>query len=46
VVSGSFNSAVLGSFVLSVGRERQPVELDGLEAGLAAAGPAFEDRLQ
>lgn len=34
------------SLVASVARVRQPVEVGGLEAGLAPAGPAPEERLQ
>jgi hypothetical protein len=39
-LSGGFNSALLG------GVKREPVQIDGLLAGLTAAGPAFEDRLE
>jgi hypothetical protein len=46
VSSGAFNSALLGSLILSGEWERQPGEIDYLLAGLAAAGPALEDRLQ
>ena len=40
------SSALLGSLILSGGWEWQPGEMDYLLAGLAAAGPALEDRLQ
>ena len=39
------NSALLGSLVRRGEREWQAGEVDGLSAGLAAAGPALEDRL-
>jgi hypothetical protein len=45
VPSGLFNSALLGSLISPAERERQEVEINDLPAGLAAAGPALEDRL-
>jgi hypothetical protein len=39
-MSGLPSSALLG------GVKREPVEIDGLLAGLTAAGPALEDRLE
>ena len=45
-LSEGFNSALLGSLILSGWVvEGELVEFDGLGAGLAAAGPALEDRL-
>jgi hypothetical protein len=38
-------SALLGPLIRVVGREGQVGEVDWLLAGLAAAGPALEDRL-
>jgi hypothetical protein len=43
--SGQSNSALLGSLVSPGERERQEAEINELPAGLAAAGPALEDRL-
>jgi hypothetical protein len=37
---------LLGLLVLPVAVEGELVEIDGLSAGLAAAGPAAEDGLQ
>jgi hypothetical protein len=45
VLSGRFNSALLGSLVSPGERERQEAEINDLLAGSAAAGPAPEDRL-
>jgi hypothetical protein len=39
------SSALLGSLVSPGERERQEAEINELPAGLAAAGPALEDRL-
>jgi hypothetical protein len=36
---------LLGSFVSAGERERQEAEINDLPAGLAATGPALEDRL-
>jgi hypothetical protein len=45
VPSVTFNSALLCSLISAGEREREDAEINGLSAGLAAAGPALEDRL-
>src|SRR5215210_1359578 len=40
------SSALLGVTCPTGRVEREPIEVDGLTAGLAAAGPALEQRLQ